>query len=168
MAGDEQQKEPRSKTERILQTFEVTMAGKIVTVPVKSILSNRAFRKSLGEMVSSLVRNNQDPVLDLLDKMNDDGTMENREALPSLCDLMPTLMCDGFDFMIDMLWQYAPELQKYEPDPDGTIGQGQATDEEIIDAACEVLQLVFPLLKTLWMRALQQMGRNKATATPKP
>ncbi len=161
---DAQPKEKRSKTERILQTFEVTMAGEVLTLPVKSILANRAFRKSLGEMVSSLVRNNQDPVLDLLDKMNDDGTMENREALPSLCDLMPTLMCDGFDFMLDMLWQYAPELKKYEPAPDGTIGEGKATDEEIIDAACEVLQLVFPLLKTLWTRALQQMAGNKAKA----
>jgi len=123
---------PRLEQDVILQEATVVLGGKARSFRVKTMTENRAFRRRLGEILGDIIGPMFDPAL------RDTGGVLNQPDV--VRKVLPALMADGPEALMDLLWIYAPELKAF---------ASESTDEEIIDAALEVLSLSFPLAQRI-------------------
>ena len=144
MTEEPTQKQEATDTQTILQIREVTLAGQKRGLRIKSIGETHAFRRRVGELMGTLAK----PLLDAY--MATGGDTEKMEAETIIRQLFPLLLGDGVDALLDMLWLYAPELKEFE--------QG-ATDDEVLDAALEVLEIAFPLVLKVGKRTVALLTR---------
>lgn len=151
----------RPEEQILLQTISLTLGGETVDIPVKSMAETYQFRKELGKVVGGVLGEFGEEIA---------GLLKNRENLEKhLADLplgatlgkaLPIILADGPDALIKMLFLYAPELKKYEK---------AATEEELMDAALEVLRAAFPLLRRILTPMLRMIGNARGvSASPAP
>ena len=132
--------------------FFVKLAGEKVELSEKSILKMPELRQELSNMIRLIISENEDIVREVFDKAeggDEIGVLSNADIAVMLPKVIPILLGDGLDFLCETLFLYEPELRKYEPETPSDIGPGKASDEEIVDAALEVLSVVFPLVRSL-------------------
>ena len=144
MPEEPTQKQDAAEMQTLLQSREVTLAGQQRSFSIKSIKDTHEFRRRVGELMGSLVT----PLFDTWSAS--DGKLENADLRVIFQQALPILLADGVDSLIDMLWVYAPELKEFEAD---------ATDDEILDAALEVLEIAFPLVLKIGKRIVALLSR---------
>lgn len=157
----------------MLGTFTVTLAGKSHTVKVKPMLPMEEFREKciapiVGEMIEQCGPEIQG-ILALIEVDSDDVTIPEQlvvgasKILPSAAKVLgkiaPFLMGEGLTRFTNGVWLYEPDLEKY---------RDQSTDEEIIDAAFEVLRITLPFYKTVWKSAMRFMEVMRPTEDDQP
>jgi len=138
----------RTEDQIVLQEFEVVLGGKKRTGRVKSIRDNREFRRRLGELIGDLLA----PLFDPSQwPAGEDGEKPETPGINfAIRKLMPALFADAPEGLMDLLWLYAPELREWED---------VATEDELLDAALEVLELSIPLAIKIVQR-LQEFGKR--------
>ena len=144
MAEEPTQKQEAADMQTILMDREVTLAGQKRSFKVRSIGETHEFRRRVGELMGSLVK----PLFDAY--MKAEGDTDKIDVQGLFGTLFPLLLGDGVDALVDMLWLYAPELKEYEAD---------ATDDEVLDAALEVLEIAFPLVLQIGKRTVALLTR---------
>ncbi|MFA5187192.1 MAG: hypothetical protein WC551_12005 [Patescibacteria group bacterium] len=122
----------RSEEDILLGQAAVKLAGKDYTIKVKSIRETHTFRKRLGVLLAGVF-----PGGDLTAK-----------AAMSFASLLPTLLSDGVDMLVDLPALYAPEL---------TEAAQSATEDELLEAGIVVLELTFPLVQRL-IQTITRLG----------
>ncbi|HUT58985.1 MAG TPA: hypothetical protein VNA25_14145 [Phycisphaerae bacterium] len=150
MTEEPTQKQDAAETETILGIRTVTLAGQARNFDIKSIKDTRKFRQRVGELMGSLV----EPLYNAYMKAEGDTDKIDTQNLFAL--LIPLVLGDGVDALLDMLWLYAPELKEFE--------EG-ATEDEILDAALEVLEIAFPLVLKIGKRTVGLLSRAGISLT---
>ncbi len=149
----------RNEMDKICQTFEVTLGGKQYTLPIKPILPMREFRKRIAELARMLVgelAKNPETIAGIAaaaqEKKETAAPGENGKEFENLFQafgpLLPVVISDGLDALIEMLWAYAPELREHET---------EANEEEIVGAAMEVLEIALPLVGRLVLASVKHL-----------
>ena len=168
--------EKRKTVDIAAKRFFVTLAGEKIELPEKSILKMPEFRQELSNMIRLIVSENEDFVREIFDKAEageekEVGVLSNADIAVLLPKIIPILMSDGLDFLCEALFLYEPELRGYEPKTPDDLGPGKASDEEIINAALEVLSIVYPLVRSLIKSSmgmlLQKSKKKKSKKTKK-
>lgn len=154
MGNDENE---RGAIEKIAGTFEVTLTGETIVLPVKPILPMREFRKCLGRMVAIVQSELGDDLKPLISQAlekdkagNVKGEVDEIVMLNLLTASVPLMLGDGLDLMVEALWLYAPELEEKH--------KATADESEIVNAALEVLKIAFPLILGLASRGIGLAG----------
>ncbi len=159
----------RDATEVMLQEMTFVLDGEEIKFPVKSIRDTHGYRAELGKIIAKVFSNSD--VGKALSKFISDAQKastsgDKKEAdnvgqslledqLPKLLPaLLPVLLADGIGAFETLLTKYAPELE-------GKIKQ--STDDEIIDAATEVIVSTFPLLRKSFSAAISMISRIGAS-----
>ena len=125
------------ETDALLQQARVTLGGEEHVIRVKSIKETAKFRRLLGELIG----NSLAPILS-----RSEGNVTSADVMRHL---VPVLFGDGLDAAPDIVSLYAPET---------TEALADATDEEIIEAALEVVRLALPLM----LRVIESVGKMLA------
>ncbi len=120
----------------------VILGGEPRVFKVKTIAETIDFRVKAGELFGA--------VYGPLVSGRGDQSPESIAAVTE--KMMPNLMGKGFDRFLGLTVAYAPELKEY---IDG------ATEDEMIDAATEVLRIALPLLE----KVLNRIAKIRAMLT---
>ena len=160
MTEEPTQKQEAADTQTVLQIREVTLAGQARSFKIKSIGETHEFRRRVGQLVGTFVKPLYDAYMEAEAKTRVQGKADAKAKPEDWVDkldvqalsaqLLPLLLGEGVDALVDMLWTYAPELKEFEAD---------ATDDEILDAALEVLEIAFPLVLKIGKRTVALWSR---------
>ncbi len=149
MGKKSHEKKGRDANQVVLQQFEVTLAGKVHVVAEKSIKETTEFRRKVGEILADFA----DPFLADMEEGKADGTVTTGQLIKRM---LPTILADGVDGIIVLLWIYAPDLTEFE---------ANATDDEILDAALVVLEVALPLVVKVGKSLIKILKRAGVTLT---
>lgn len=132
------QEDKRDDEEVMLRELLVTLGGEQHAITVKSIKESRDYRRVLARVMRKLIV----PLINLEDL--------ERADFQQLAGVgLEAVLVDGLDAFPGMLAAYAPELN----------GQIEAaTDEEIVEAMSEVLEVTFPLVVSVTRLAFKLMS----------
>lgn len=136
----------RSDEEIVCQQATIRLDGEDHTIRVKSIAESLEYRRALGRLLKDAKAYLRG--MDLSDLLsgaasktkggNKDKDVANKAlGLEMLVELAAYLLSDGIAHIPDIVKSYCPELKDE---------IARASDEELLDAAQEVIRLTFPLL----------------------
>lgn len=152
-------KKKRTVVEELSGSFPLTIGGETHSVKELSIAESTEFRaaagplfepiaeqvlrmsqsadknKSVEEYLAALPKGLSKAEREAAAKKAEEKAAE-AAALKFLPPMVPWLMSDGLSRLVELPFQYAPELEEFRAD---------ATDVELVRAGMEVLRLVFPL-----------------------
>jgi len=151
----------RSEKQKVLQYFEVTLAGEKRRLRVKSILAMDEFRERVCDLLAELIDNYDSDIRAMVQRARDSESDEPLAELASALDPVeflkktaPFILGRGLHSLVELLWAYAPELRDE---------SNEFSDDEIIEAALEVLSITFPLFLKIGSRMLQFAQSKIAT-----
>jgi hypothetical protein len=130
--------EERSDEDVMLREFQVVLGGEEHTVTVKSIKESKEYRRILARVIRKLMV----PLINL-----EDLERANMSELAGVA--LEAILVDGIDAFPELLAAYAPELNEQIE---------SASDEEIIAAMSEVLEVTFPLVLDVGKLAFKLMS----------
>lgn len=148
-------KKSGTKLDRAGGLIAITLGGETRSVAVLNVRESAGFRKAaaplfepLAEMVLKLQQSTAPanavvaagPGLTAKEKKAVAEKAAQKSSMRMLPKIMPWLMSEGLDRLVELPYQYAPELEDL---------RDKATDSEEIAAGSAVLGLVFPLFVTL-------------------
>lgn len=128
----------RSETAIMLHEAQVVLCGEPRVFRVRTIRETAAFRRAIGEILGGVV-------LDIMENAGDRRNM--------IQSILPVVMAEGIDKLIDLPFLYAPELAEW---------REGASDAELIDAGMGVLELAFPLVLGAVKAVLQIAARAQS------
>lgn len=147
-----------------MKTVQVTLGGKEYNIRALKMRQSKEWRDKVKEPFGSLVDALQAAPNIELTSMAD---------LSTLVDVVKDLVLGSFDLVLDLLFQYSPELAA-----DRERIETEGYDEEAVEAFVEVLKLAFPfggfrkVFSTLPGPANQATSMNSPSAsgdlTPQP
>lgn len=117
----------RSEQDIALQQITFHLAGENHTVSVKPIRQMAAFRSELGKLLGKHAAN-----------IFAEVPKDKKETNWVSAALLSELMGNGLDTLMELPHIYAPELKDV---------CARATEQELISAGMEVLELIFPLVE---------------------
>lgn len=125
----------------LCRQLDLVLAGEPVTVDVKSIRDNRPLRQRVGAALAEALASMYDA----------DGKTPDPGA--AVARAMPVLLVDGIDLLLELPELYAPELKDK---------IDAASDEEVMRAGVQVLEVIFPFYSAAVPTLLALVQRSAA------
>lgn len=127
----------RTEVEKCLQKFSIRLGGVDREVGVRSVRGMVELRQKIAGVLGEVA------------SCYEEGVKEE----DMVKKILPMLFTHGIDVIMDLPVLYAPELKD--------VCENEATDEELINAGYEVLDVIFPFVQTAAIGMMEVVARFK-------